>query len=907
MTGASADFRDMADQAPVMMWVTDPDGACIYLNTRWYEFTGQTPTEAAGFGWLEATHPDDRAAAERVFLEANAARAPFRLEYRLRRADGVYRWAIDAASPRIVGDGAYLGYVGTVIDIEDRRQAEQALAASEERLRLATDHAEVGFWDVDVIRDELIWPPRVKAMFGVSPEVSVSMRDFYEGLHPEDRERTSAAFAAAVDPARRALYDVEYRTVGKEDGRIRWIAAKGRGVFGQDGRCVRVLGAAVDISARKATEAALHRTEARYQTLFEAINAGFCVVEVDLARPGGQVDYRVIEANPAFYDQTGFPKDVLGRWLREAVPTLEEDWYDTYGHVARTGEPLRFEQGSDALGRWFDVHAFRVGEASERRVAILFNDISARRQAETQLRDLNDTLEQRIAAALQERELLATIVEITDDPVQVLDLDYRWLALNSSCVRDYERLFGARPSVGDSLLELLADQPEQRAEALAVWSRALGGEAFTQVAEFGDPRLGRRCYEMKFELLRDAGGRQIGAFLTARDITERMQDQARLRLAEEQLQQSRKMEAMGQLTGGVAHDFNNLLTPIIGTLDRLESRRVGDAREQRLISGALQSADRAKTLVQRLLAFARRQPLQAVAVDIGKLVTGMGDLVGSTTGPQIRVVVEAAESIPPAMADPHQIEMALLNLAVNARDAMPDGGVLRISADAQAAEAPGHPPGLRPGDYVRISVADTGVGMDEATLARAVEPFFSTKGVGQGTGLGLSMAHGLASQLGGVLTIKSRHGLGTNVELWLPVSDQPLEPQGAAVSAVPHQAQGTVLLVDDEDIVRLSTADMLLELGYEVIEAASTEEALRLCRDGWTPDLLVTDHLMPGKTGSDLARDLQTLWPRLPVLVISGYAEAEGLAPDLPRLTKPFRKDELAVRLAQITASDAAP
>lgn len=278
-----ADFRRMADAAPVIIWVTAPDGSCIYLNRRWYEYTGQTPEEAEGFGWLDATHPDDKADAERIFIDANAKHAPFRLEYRLRGADGSYRWAIDVASPHFASDGAYLGCVGSVIDIQDRRIAEQALADSEERLRLATENAEVGFWDVDVVRDRLIWPSRVKAMFGISPEVSVSMADFYEGLHPEDRERTAAAFAAAADPAQRALYDVEYRTVGREDGRVRWVAAKGRGLFDAAGECVRVVGTAIDITARRYTEDALRTSEARYQALFEAIDAGFCVVEVDLA------------------------------------------------------------------------------------------------------------------------------------------------------------------------------------------------------------------------------------------------------------------------------------------------------------------------------------------------------------------------------------------------------------------------------------------------------------------------------------------------------------------------------------------------------------------------------------------------------------------------------------------------
>ena len=244
--------------------------------------------------------------------------------------------------------------------------------------------------------------------------------------------------------------------------------------------------------------------------------------------------------------------------------------------------------------------------------------------------------------------------------------------------------------------------------------------------------------------------------------------------------------------------------------------------------------------------------------------------------------------------------MAILNLAVNARDAMPEGGTLRISVDAETVGRQ-HRANLTPGRYLLLSVADTGIGMDEATLRRAVEPFFSTKGIGKGTGLGLSMVHGLASQLDGALTIRSTPGVGTNVELWLPQSAEPLamaEPAHALATGA--KGSGTALLVDDEDIVRLSTADMLIELGYNVVEAASAEEALKLVDRGLKPDLLVTDHLMPGVTGTEFAREVQAARPGLPVLIISGFAEVEDVAPDLPRLMKPFRAAELAAGLGAL-------
>jgi PAS domain S-box-containing protein len=410
--------------------------------------------------------------------------------------------------------------------------------------------------------------------------------------------------------------------------------------------------------------------------------------------------------------------------------------------------------------------------------------------------------------------------------------------------------------------------------------------------------IGWRSFDFCMRPVRGADGEVMAIVPEAIDITERRQ-------AEEALRQSQKLEAMGQLTGGVAHDFNNLLTPIIGSLDMLQRNRVGSERERRLIDGALQSAERAKTLVQRLLAFARRQPLQPSAVNVAGLVEGMGNLIASTTGPQIKVVTEAAPNLPHALADPNQLEMALLNLSVNARDAMPDGGTLRITVSCETL-GPAHPAQLPPGDYIRLSVADTGVGMDEGTLARAIEPFFSTKGVGKGTGLGLSMVHGLASQLGGALTISSKAGIGTNIDLWLPVTETRAVADTLVAEPIDTEGhRGTALLVDDEELVRASTAHMLAELGYRVVEASSADEALSVIAREPALDLLITDHLMPGITGADLARAVQGQRPALPVLIVSGYADAEGIAPDLPRLTKPFRQDELAAKIAALSIGDA--
>ncbi|USI71435.1 PAS domain S-box protein [Sphingomonas morindae] len=662
-----------------------------------------------------------------------------------------------------VADRTWAAYERARAETRQQR-SEQALKRREEQLRLAIAAADIGLWDVDRVSDTLFWDARVRAMFGVEPEAPVTLDTFYAGLHPEDREATTLAFAAAFDPARRAVYDVEYRTVDPRDGRIRWVAAKGRGLFDAEGRCVRVLGTTIDITARKATEA--------------------------------------------------------------------------------------------------------------------------------RLRELNATLERRVAERTAERD---RVWRNSRDLLVVIGADGIFRAVNPA----WTALLGHAPEevIGRSFLAFLAEEDAER--TIAGLARAVADHDLTAFENrFRHKQGGLRW--ISWHTSRE--GDLVYAY--GRDITEEKAREAALRDAEEALRQSQKMEAIGQLTGGVAHDFNNLLTPILGSLDMLSRRGLDDARMQRLIDGALQSAERASTLVHRLLAFARRQPLQPQPVDLSALVAGMAELITRTSGPQIRITVDAPAGLPRAHADANQLEMALLNLAVNARDAMPEGGALGIEVRV----ATDRPAELAPGRYILLALTDTGIGMDAETLARAVEPFFSTKGLGRGTGLGLSMVHGLARQLGGTLRLASTPGVGTRAELWLPVDERAprLAEPHAGNGAATEQA-GLALLVDDEAIVRATTAEMLIDLGYRVVEADSAERALALLDKGLDPDLLVSDHLMPGMSGSELARAARGPRPTLPVLIISGYADLEKLAPDLPHLAKPFRRDELARALLLTLAGTATP
>ncbi len=605
--------------------------------------------------------------------------------------------------------------------------------------------------------------------------------------------------------------------------------------------------------------------------------------------------------------------------LEQAMPIIEAAFA---GNSPRYVDlPWKLDTDRGAADTWWSFSYSRILDrqgdiaglfifTNETTARVLSDAALKRSQAElttalNDLRQFNRTLELRVDQRTAERNLLASIVETTDSIVNVIDLDYHWMAINRAGAEAFEALFGKRPQVGDNILDLLADLPDQQAAVRAAWDPALAGEEYTTTAEFGDDALGhiRRVYEMKFNSVRDGSGRQIGAFQFVTDVTERRRAETALGEAQAALRQAQKMEAMGQLTGGVAHDFNNLLTPILGSLDLLQRRGSLSPREARLVDGALQSAERARTLVHRLLAFARRQPLQSGPVDLGALVGGVTDLIASTVGSPVGVRTMIADDLPPALADDNQLEMAILNLCVNARDAMPDGGTLTIAADAPDPHATAAA-GVEPGRYVRLSVIDTGTGMDAETAARAVEPFFSTKGIGRGTGLGLSMVHGLALQLGGTMAIVSAPGLGTRIDLWLPVSGEVARPVEASDDESSGETgfRGRALVVDDEALVRMTTADMLQSLGYETVEAESATEAEQMLAQRRF-DLVVTDHLMPGRTGVWLARAIEDRHPGLPVLIVSGYADIDGLAPDLPRLTKPFREAELARAIAGLAGT----
>jgi PAS domain S-box-containing protein len=402
--------------------------------------------------------------------------------------------------------------------------------------------------------------------------------------------------------------------------------------------------------------------------------------------------------------------------------------------------------------------------------------------------------------------------------------------------------------------------------------------------------------------LRDETGTLLGFAKITKDITERREVQEKLDKTREALNQSQKMEAIGHLTGGIAHDFNNLLMVVLSSLELIRKRLPDDPKLTVLLDNAVQGAERGAVLTRRMLAFARRQELNTETIHIPELVRGMSEMLQRSLGQSISIETRFPLKLWPVIADPNQLEMALLNLAVNARDAMPQGGQIIIAAHEEALSA-GNTNNMKPGRYIRLSVTDTGVGMDAATLKHATEPFFTTKGPGKGTGLGLPMVHGLAEQFGGRFELRSRIGEGTIAEIWLPAGDDTAKPEPVRSPARARERfyePLVVLAVDDDPLILTNTVAMLEDLGHTAIGASSGRMALEILRSADTVDLVVTDQVMPDMTGAELAKVIRAEWPKLPIILATGFAETPSGRVALPRLSKPFTQEDLAEKITSL-------
>lgn len=797
--------------SPLPKWLAWGDDLALVYNEAYARMLGPKHPQALGTSlrtvWAEAWP-----VLEELVASALRGEGVYREDFPMQVLAGdqlTPAWFTFWYTPLHDEQGVVRGLLATVWETTDKVRAQQTLADKQaalqalaagnlrleaerlaqqqeiaERYRLAALATNDAIWDWQLADNHVIWNPALARLFGHDLEQSDAAW-WLDHIHPDDRPRIEASIHAVIESTERA-WSGEYR-FRRADGSHAEVLDRGSVLRDASGKAVRMIGAMLDLSSRKAAEAALRHSEQQFKALFDRIDEGFCIIEFLDGPHGPMSDYVHVLANPAYLANAGIA-NVVGQRVRDMVPDEADAWVDIYRRVLVTGEPVRFERELVKTARYLELAAFRVEPPELRQVAVLFQDVTARHRAELALRELNETLERRVASEVAER--LRT---------------------------------------------------------------------------------------------------------------------------EEALRQSQKMEAVGQLTGGIAHDFNNMLAVVLSSLDLLDRKFLADdPRARRFVDAARNGARRAAQLTQRLLAFARQQPLKPEPLDVNKLVAGMSDLLRHSLGGGVQLETVLAGGLWRTHIDPNQLESAILNLAVNARDAMAEPGEGRLTIETAnchlneryAAEHPG----VQAGQYVMVAVTDTGTGMPPEVVAKAFEPFFTTKEVGRGTGLGLSQVYGFVRQSGGHAKIYSEPGHGTTVKLYMPR----LLGEQAAADDVEQAEPGLhgdgrelILVVEDEAAMRALSVESLQELGYRVLEADNASTALRLLDAHDDIALLFTDVVMPGMNGRKLSDEACRRRPGLKVLFTTGYTRNAVvhngvLDPGVHLIGKPFTLDELAARVREV-------
>ena len=891
--------------------------------------------------------------------------------------------------------------------------SEAALAPSERELDFAIKAGRLGTWSLDLTTGELRTSEICRLNFGRDPAAPFSYAELRAAIHPDDSTRMAEAVEHSIDSA--ADYDIEYRIVTPA-GELRWVAIRGQTVYGSDGRPLSMTGVSIDVTDRRLTEDKLGESEARYRTLFDSIDEGFCVVQFIDGPRGPLSDYVHLEANPAYMRHAGIA-DIVGKTARALLTESEADaWVATFRRVLETGEPVRFERALEATDRHLEVACSRIEPAAKRQVAVIFQDVSARKRAERSLRELNETLESQVAERTAERDRMwdtspylmlamdfdgyfkrvnpawtALLGYAPDELVGrhvtefVIQADHgatvkacesaatgvqatienryrhrngaiRWIswvvvpagdisyATGRDVTADKEREaeLAARTAERDQLWDLSQDMLaranfEGTMSAVSpAWTQVLGWsesellahpyasfmhpddmpptlEAIGRMAETHQPaRFENRIAtwdggwkHIEWTVAPELDGENFVAI--GRDLSLNKAREAELEQARQSLRQSQKMEAVGQLTGGLAHDFNNLLASISGGLQvlKLKLHRGQVAGLERYIEIGESSVRRAASLTQRLLAFSRRQTLDPKPVDINRLIAGMEELVRHSVGPMIELEVLGAHDLWLTKVDPSQLENALLNLCINARDAMmPDGGKLTLVTANEWIDERDARGDMPPGQYISLRVSDTGTGMPPEVVARIFDPFYTTKPLGEGTGLGLSMVYGFVRQSGGQVRVRSEPGHGTSMCLYVPRYCGAAQAEATADVPPPSSGQGeTIVLIEDEHALRAIVEEVLREAGYRVLTAQDGPTGLQILNSDTRVDLLVTDVGLPGGlNGRQVADAARLQRPGLKVLFVTGYADTAAvgngrLAAGMEVITKPFEITALTYKV----------
>ncbi|MDO9451416.1 MAG: PAS domain-containing protein [Stagnimonas sp.] len=762
----------------------------------------------------------------------------------------------------------------------------------EAQLRVAQEAGGIGVFSLDIDSNQMTVTPEFCRLFGLPVVESLPAQQFEALVLPEDRNNRSSP---ATRRSGEAVLETEYRIHRHNDRALRWIRRRAEFLRDDSGRAVTMVGVALDITEQKAAEAQLLSSEGQFRVLAQAMPN-----QVWTAGADGLLDW----FNPQALDYIGVTAAELTgeRWATTLHPDDLASVSAAWRHSLDTGSPYETEfrvRRIDGVYRWFLSRAQPVSEGGCVVRWIGTNtDIDDHKKAQAELAGLNASLEQQVEEQTRDRN---GIWRLSSDLMVTAAFDGSIEAVNPAWADTLGWAEGEL--VGRNFIDFLHEDslPHTLTELAALTSgKTVQGFENRYRHKDGSSRV------ISWSAVPD--GTRIRA--VGRDITVERQRLEELRQAEASLRQSQKMESIGQLTGGIAHDFNNLLTGILGSLDMMQRRltngRVDDL--ERFMSAAITSAQRAAALTHRLLAFSRRQSLDSKPVDVNRLVLSMEDLLKRTLGEQVDLEVKLGSEGWLVSTDENQLDSALLNLAINARDAMPQGGKLTIETTTTRLESryTDLHEALEPGEYVVISVSDTGMGMSAEVIAKAFEPFFTTKPIGQGTGLGLSMIYGFVRQSGGHVRIYSELERGTTVKLYLPRL-RGGETQGAEV-LLPEAPQGTgeiVLVVEDDPAVRLLVMSLLLELGYAAIEAADSSAALPILESAQPLDLMISDVGLPGMNGRQLADVARHHRPGLQILFITGYAEKAAvrsafLAPGMQMISKPFTIDVLAVKIREI-------
>ncbi len=814
------------------------------------------------------------------------------------RRDGT-RLPVDYRVEPILRNGLVYGAICTFRDTSDwlrnqeiektQLQTQSDLLETHEQLRLAEQAGGVGLFLIDVQTGAITASAEFFRLFGLPYSHTTAAIEIEKLFLPGDGK------TASYDASRKsgeAPLNVEYRIRRADTGELRWIYRCAEFVRDASGKPLSMRGAVQDVTDRKEAEATLRESESRFRVLAQAIPN-----QVWTASPDGRLDW----LNQGVYEYSGLTEQQLlgDGWVLlvhpEDLPRVGAQWQRSLETGQRYDTEFRIRR-ADGVYHWHLVRALPVLAGSETRWVGTNTDIEEQKGLQQALAELNITLEERVAERTRDRDRMWYL---STDLIIVTRMNGRISAANPAWKKlldwDEHEVLGAafmhfvhvddRPNTLLEAEKLAAGLITQRFE-----NRYLHKDgSYRTISWIAVPDNG----------LIHAVGRDISA--------ERDAAQA-LRETEERLRQSQKMEALGQLTGGIAHDFNNLLQGISGSIEvvrkRIAAGRMDDV--DRFMDSANNAAHRAAALIHRLLAFARRQSLDSRQVDVNRLVGSMEELLRRTLGENIGLNVVVSEGVWPAHSDENQLESAILNLAINARDAMPKGGTLTIETrnatmdDAYARETEG----LQAGDYAAIRVTDTGTGMPADVLAKVFEPFFTTKPIGQGTGLGLSMIYGFAKQSGGHVRIQSTVGQGTTVSLYLPRHAVDEAAGDAAPETVdPAQSEGeTVMVIEDDAAVRMIVIDELNELGYKTLEAVDATSAIPLLESARKIDLLISDVGLPGMNGRQIAEIARQHRPGLRVLFMTGYAEnaasrSDFLAPGMQMIPKPFAMDDLAARI----------